>query len=173
MRGLEKDRSRRYQAMEVLESDLERLLAGDMGVAIDEAAVAGLGPDVQPRSRWPWHLAVTMVFAVGIGTAALLARGGNSDAASPKTPVSVQHPAGATPAAKQVAAVKVDPTISQAPSPAATPSLLEPVRRVGRFHPSHPTTTAAPSVAPSSPTPKKSKADDKVAPSPYTAPQAP
>ena len=170
MRGLEKDRSRRYQAMEVLESDLERLLAGDMGVAIDDAAVAGLGPVVQPRSRWPWHLAVTMVFAVGIGTAALLARGGNSDAAAPQAAVPVQHPAGAAPAGKQVAATKVDQATLPTLPPATTPSLLEPVRRMGKVHPAHPTIATTPSVTPSSPTPKKSKADDKVAPSPYTAP---
>jgi hypothetical protein len=49
----------------------------------------------------------------------------------------------------------------------STPS--EHVRHLGKSHPSRPSAA----VEPLPPPPKKSKADDKIAPSPYTAPKAP
>jgi eukaryotic-like serine/threonine-protein kinase len=169
MHGLEKDRSRRYQAMEAMERDIERLLAGDMGIVVDEVSASGTGPVLPRRSRWPWHVAVTSVFVVGIGTAGLLARGGGkpSAAALPPPPVLRRAPAPAAPLPAPVA--KVEP---QVPPPAL--SLPERTHRTGKQHPGHvaamaPATSAPPTAAP----PRKSKADDKVAPSPYTSPQAP
>jgi serine/threonine-protein kinase len=172
MHGLEKERNRRYQGMEALERDLERLLAGDMGVVLDEVAPGGSGPVVRPRSRWPWHLAVTMVFAVGIGTAALLARGGGNESAASK-PATSAPPAVPVraPAPKQIQAFKAE--AASAPPRPASPSLIERIRHVGKGHAAHPSSTAAPPTVPSAPPPRKSKADDKVAPSPYTSPQAP
>jgi eukaryotic-like serine/threonine-protein kinase len=175
MHGLEKDRNRRYQGMEALERDIERLLAGETGIVVDEASQPGTGPVFQPRSRWPWHLAVSSVFVVGIATAALLARGGGQQAAPPKPPVALVRPAVPTKAAAPapVPIVKVaSPVIPPTPS---APSLLERMRRTGKSHLGHSATTASATTATgtSSGGPRKSKADDKVAPSPYTAPQAP
>ena len=168
MHGLEKARNRRYQAMEALERDLERLLAGDMGVVLDDAASSGSGPVLRSRSRWPWHLAVTMVFAVGIGTAALLARGGGDDPAAAKVSAPAK-PSFPGPATAQKQSPAMEASMVSAPPPPA-PSLLERLRRVGKSHPARPSTTAPASAAPAAAPPKKSKADDKVAPSPYTSP---
>ncbi|HEY5282036.1 MAG TPA: serine/threonine-protein kinase, partial [Polyangia bacterium] len=74
MRGLEKDRTRRYQHMAGFEQDMDRLLAGALDVALDDAAGAQPRPTPRPLSRWPWHLAVAAVLALGIGSAVVLAR---------------------------------------------------------------------------------------------------
>ena len=168
MHGLEKDRTRRYQEMGTFERDLERLIAGELGVVSDESAGAGSGQVAEPRSRWPWHLAVATVFAVGIGTAALLARGGGKQ---PVPPVPVPtRPVFSAPLAS-IPAPKITPPVAPAVAPPAQPtSLLDRIRRVGRARPAR-ATAAAPGAQGAPPTPtKKSKADDKVAPSPYTPP---
>lgn len=166
MHGLEKDRERRYQQMAEFERDIDRLLVGDMDVVSEGSAGADPGPAPRARSRWPWHFAVAGVFVVGIGSAAMLARAGK-DTASP--------PIGAQPAAPAVAAnppSAKNPEPSKAPvvnavvsvPPSISSSLMERIRRVGRSHPARPA-ASTPEAAPPA---KKSKADDKVAPSPYT-----
>ena len=164
MHGLEKNRTRRYQHMAAFEQDVDRLLAGDVDVALDDGSEPSSPPRL--RSRWPWHLAVAAVFALGIGSAAMLARG------SKEVPA-----AKATPALAPVAPVpKVNPPPSLVPpepartsgeSPSAQPN--DRVRRANKSHPVRPQVAAedAPPAA------KKTKADDKIAPSPYTAPKAP
>jgi tRNA A-37 threonylcarbamoyl transferase component Bud32 len=165
MHGLEKDRTRRYQAMAAFEQDVERLLAGDVNVALDDGAGGEPGLPARVRSRWPWHLAVAAVFALGIGSAAMLARGGKELLARP-----VPAPVPAPPVPKvsapppPVIAVPAKPV---AESPVSLPS--EHVRRPGKSHPVRPQAVVAEVPPPA----KRSKADDKVAPSPYTAPKAP
>ena len=162
MHGLEKDRIRRYQHMAAFEQDIERLLAGDADVALDDGADARPRLPPSARSRWPWHLAVAAVFALGIGSAAMLARGGK------------EIPARAVPSPAPLA-----PKVSAPPPP--NPELAKPVvevppnspseriRRPGKSHPVRP-----PAMVEEAPPPtKKSKADDKIAPSPYTAPKVP
>jgi eukaryotic-like serine/threonine-protein kinase len=174
MHGLEKDRTRRYQTMDVLERDIERLLAGDTGIVAAEASLSGSGPEIRPRSRWPWHAAVAAVFVVGIGTAALLARGGSKELtpvspppammiARPAPPVKVPSPAPVPTAKAETAAV----------APARAPSLLERIHHAVKGRAGRPPAAAATEPAASAPVSKKLKADDKVAPSPYTPRQAP
>lgn len=174
MHGLEKDRSRRYQAMEAMERDIERLLAGDTGIMADDVTAVGSEPALRVRSRWPWHVAVTSVFVVGIGTAALLARGGSKPSAAALPPPPASRPALAPKFAAPVAAPAAAPVAkveAQAPSPVPLPG--DRVHRAGKQHPGHVATTAPAASAPPAAVPRKSKADDKVAPSPYTSPQAP
>jgi eukaryotic-like serine/threonine-protein kinase len=178
MHGLEKDRNRRYQAMDALERDIDRLLAGETGIVLDEAVQQATGPVFQPRSRWPWHLAVSSVFVVGIATAALLARGGNKPAAPGSLQASPVRRAVATKAAvpMPVPIAKVDSPVTRPTAPIPpVPSLIERAHHPGKPHLGHPAgaASAATATATSSATPKKIKADDKVAPSPYTSPQAP
>jgi eukaryotic-like serine/threonine-protein kinase len=178
MHGLAKDRNRRYPTMDALERDLERLLTGDMGVALDDATASASAPMLRARSRWPWHLAVAAVFAGGIGTAALLARGGgNHPAAAPPPAAAVASPAVAVPT--PVAAPTPAPKPEASPAAPQPNSLLDRIRRVGRSRPVRapvtapsPTATGLPTgVTPTTtPATRKSKADDKVAPSPYTSP---
>ena len=163
MHGLEKDRTRRYQKMAAFEQDIDRLLAGDMAVALDGAAGAQPSPLSRPQSRWPWHLAVGAVLALGIGSAALLARAGR------EIPAQVVPAAAVLPVPKASLPQKMipEPTKPVGEAPPSAPS--ERVRRLGKSHPVRPST----SVEEPPPPPKKSKADDKIAPSPYTAPKAP
>jgi len=153
--------------------DIERLLAGEPGMVVDEASPPGAEPVFRSRSRWPWHVAVTSVFVVGIGTAALLARGGGKPSAAALPPAPVLGP---TPKPRAVALVPAPVAKADLVTPPTPPStsLLEPIRRTGKLHAGHATLAPAAS-APAAPTAatKKSKADDKVAPSPYTSPQAP
>jgi hypothetical protein len=164
MHGLEKDRTRRYQTMAAFERDLERLLAGDLGTVLEDAAPGGSGP-VQVRSRWLWHLAVAAVFAAGLGTAALLARaGGKEPAAAPRT-APARRP---TTVPAQRPLPPPEPETMAGPTQPSPP--LERGHRAGKQRPAHPPSSApAAASAPSVPL-KKSKADDKVAPSPYTSP---
>jgi eukaryotic-like serine/threonine-protein kinase len=157
MHGLEKDRTRRYQKMAALESDIDRLLAGEVDVAFD--ADAPSPSPAPPRRRWPMHLAVAAVFAVGIATAALLARTGEN-VAKGSVPASVRPLPRPTPPAPKL--VPPAPPVDEAPATTAS----ERVRRPGKGHLARPAT----SVEAAPPPPKKSKADDKIAPSPYTAP---
>jgi serine/threonine protein kinase len=159
MHGLEKDRTRRYQHMAAFEQDVDRLLAGDVDVALDGGAETLAQPLV--RSRWPWHLAVAAVFALGIGSAAMLARGNKEI-----------PPRAAPPSSAPVPKVSPSPALVFQPArPAAEPSST-PIEHVHRTSKSH--VIRPPVVVQEAPPPvKKTKADDKIAPSPYTAPKVP
>jgi serine/threonine-protein kinase len=161
MHGLEKDRTRRYQHMIAFEQDVERLLAGDVDIALDGGAGAETGSSPRARSRWPWHLAVAAVFAFGIGSAAMLARGGK------ELPAAMPAPAPAKPRPSAPAPTNPEPARPVVESHPT--SLIEKVRRLGKSHPIRPQPVAEAAPPPA----KKSKADDKIAPSPYTAPKAP
>jgi serine/threonine protein kinase len=164
MHGLEKDRTRRYQRMTDLERDLDRLLGGEVDVVLDDAS--GAITSSKPRKRWPWHLAVTAVFALGLSTAILLVR-----ASKPAAPPSVE------PTAKAL----LRPTPTPPPPPPAPPLPAEPVPlpvAAPAEHSHHATRARVQRPAavveprPSAPV-KKTKADDKVAPSPYNLPEDP
>jgi hypothetical protein len=146
--------------MAEFERDMDRLLAGDVDVVSEGGANAQAGPEQRARSRWPWHLAVAAIFVVGIGTAAILARAGKGIVSPP----AVALPVLSVPAVTPPLAKKFEPStpvVVSAPPPSA---LLERIRRVGKTRPARPA-ISAPETAPPS---KKSKADDKVPPSPYT-----
>jgi serine/threonine-protein kinase len=166
MHGLEKDRTRRYQHMAAFEQNMERLLAGDVDLVLDGDAGAETGSSPRARRRWPWHLAVAAVFAFGIGSAALLARGGKEVSAAKATPVPAPAKPRPTPPAPP-AATNLEPPRPVVESPPSTAG--DKVRRPGRSHPVRPPTVAEEAPPPA----KKSKADDKIAPSPYNAPKAP
>jgi serine/threonine protein kinase len=159
MHGLEKDRTRRYQHMAAFEHDMDRLLAGDVDVALDGGSEPGSPP--LARSRWPWHLAVAAVFALGIGSAAMLAREGKEISAAKSTP----PPAPAKPRPSAPLPANAELARSAAESPSTTPS--ERIRHVSKSHPVRSQAVVEESPAPD----KKTKADDKIAPSPYTAPK--
>jgi hypothetical protein len=129
-------------------------------------------PSVPPRPsrRWPWHLAAAAVLASGIATATLLVRTGVEKRPLPAPPAppavvpptasrAVEEPAPQKPASEPVAAQVVTP---------------DRPRRPVKSHPVRPST-----VVETQPVPvKKSKADDKIADSPYhlaptTSPKAP
>jgi len=168
MHGLEKDRAQRYQDMADFERDLERVLAGDMDAALVADAAEGPSISASLSRRWPWHVAVVAVFVLGIGTAAVLARGSK--------PVSMWSAPTAPPAAQiQPTAIVNPPKAADAPRPTAiealSVTLSEHARRPSKGHQAaRPAIAVVPQPAP--PT-KKSKADDKIAPSPYTEPKAP
>ena len=161
MHGLEKDRTRRYQHMAAFEQDVDRLLAGDVDVALDGHAESGAPP--RPRSRWPWHLAVAAVFALGIGSAAMLAQGNKEVPAVRIMPT----PAPAQPRPSAPPPANLEPPKPAAGSPSTSPS--DHVRRANKSHPVRPQAVVEQVLPPA----KKSKADDKIAPSPYTAPKVP
>jgi serine/threonine-protein kinase len=163
MHGLEKDRTRRYQKMVAFEQDIDRLLAGDMDVALDDAAGEQPSSLPQRQRRWPWHLAVAAVLALGIGSAAMLARAGKENRA-PAVLVPTVPPVTKASPPLQIIPEPTKPVSEAVPS---TPS--EHVRHLGKSHLARLSTF----VEPPPPPPKKSKADDKIAPSPYTAPKAP
>jgi hypothetical protein len=153
---------------------MDRLLAGALDVALDDAAEAQPRPTPRPLSRWPWHLAVAAVFALGIGSAVVLARAGK------ELPTQVLPAAVILPAPKVVrpASTLAQPTQPASEAPRSAPSEAsqivssEHVRRlVGKAHPVRPSAAAEQPLPPAAA--KKSKADDKIAPSPYTAPKAP
>jgi serine/threonine-protein kinase len=159
MRGLEKDRTRRYQRMAELERDIDRLLAGDVDAGFPEGAGEAMAAKARRRGRWPVHLGVAAIFAVGIGTAALLARTGRQTEKPAAAPPSAVAPRPSAPAPKAVAP---PPPPSEPPASASS----ERVRRPAKGHLARP---IAP-VAETPPPEKKTKADDKIAPSPYTSP---
>ena len=160
MHGLQKDPARRYQRMAAFEQDIDRLLAGDADIALDGGIEPGA--PLAARRRWPWHLAVAAVFALGIGSAAMLARGGKVASARP-LPVSVAPP----PRVVAPAPVAIAPAKITDEPPPVLPA--DRIRRTGKGHVVRP----QPTVEEATPVAKKSKADDKIAPSPYTAPKAP
>jgi serine/threonine-protein kinase len=163
MHGLEKDRTRRYQHMTAFEQDVDRLLAGDVDVALDGGAESGSAP--RSRSRWPWHLAVAAVFALGIGSAAMLARGSKEIPAAKALTAPAVAPA--KPGLGAPAPANLEPARSAAESPSISPS--DRVRRPIKGHPVRPQVVVEEAPPPA----KKTKADDKIAPSPYTAPKVP
>jgi len=168
MHGLEKDRNQRYQDMADFERDLERVLAGDMDAAL--VADTGEGPSIPPPSShgWAWQVAVVAVFVLGIGTAAVLARG--SRPAPTLSGVRVSPPP-STALVNQPPKV-VNPSRSTVVEAASVvPS--EHVRRPIKGHQAVRPAVAVAVVPQSAPPTKKSKADDKIAPSPYTEPKAP
>ena len=166
MHGLERDRTRRYQRMAAFEQDMDRLLAGDADVALDDGVSTELGSASHARSRWPWHLAVAAVFAVGIGSAAMLARGVKDIPAAKAMPASVP----AKPKASTPLPSSPEPARPSIASPeSASVSASDRVRRPGKSRPVRPQALVEEAPPPA----KKSKADDKIAPSPYTAPKAP
>jgi len=163
MHGLERDRTRRYQHMAAFEQDMDRLLAGEVDIALDGGASAEQRSTSRARSRWPWHLAVAAVFALGIGSAAMLARG----AKEIPTAKATLAPAPAKPMASAPPPPSLEPAKPVGELPPGPPS--DHVRRPSKSHAARP--QAATEVAPLAV--KKSKADDKIAPSPYNAPKAP
>lgn len=165
MRGLEKDRARRYQQMAQLERDIDRLLAGDVDAGFEDAP-GGDPAAGRPRSRLPVHAGIAAIFAIGIGTAVLLARGGREPdppARLPSPPPLVAPrllPPPPPPAPPR------PPVVEAPPLPTSERARRPTKGQVGR------------AVAPSAevgtqPVAKKSKADDKIAPSPYTGRQGP
>ena len=154
MRALEKDRDKRYQQMAEFEHDVERLLAGDSTVGLREAAEPSPAP-AGHRLRWP--LAALGVLALGAAIAVALAGGG------PQTPAPVAPalPKPVLPGTRPAATLVAQPASSAV---APTPTTPERGRRVAKSHGSRVSGAAA--TGPIEPT-KKSKADDKVAPSPY------
>ena len=168
MHGLEKDRGQRYQDMADFERDLERVLAGDMDAALVADAAGGPSIPMPPGRRWPWHVAVVAVFALGIGTAAVLARGSK--------PASISPAWTAPPAARTPPTATVNPPMNgpESPRPAAVEASVLPSERVRRPIKGHQAVRPAVAVAPQPvPPAKKTKADDKIAPSPYNEPKAP
>jgi len=158
MRALEKDRDRRYQQMAEFEHDLERLLAGDSTVALLD--VAGPG-EVHAGNRLRWPLAALGVLVLGAAIAVALVASGRQTQPAVIPESALTKPA--IPAEPPVApAVPSMPSIPAVPPSA--PTALPPTHRGGKPHASH----VVP-AAPASPVElrKKSKADDKVAPSPY------
>ena len=152
MRALAKDREQRYQQMAEFEHDVERLLAGDSTVALREASEPSEAPTGH-RLRWP--LAALGVLALGAAIAVALAGSG------------LQTQAPVTPAPPKPALLATPPVAASQPAPAiptAVPSAPERGRRPAKPHASRASATAA--AGPVDPG-KKSKADDKVAPSPY------
>jgi tRNA A-37 threonylcarbamoyl transferase component Bud32 len=156
MRGLEKDRSRRYQQMALFERDLDRLLAGAIDVGFDDQS--GPVPAPVPRRRWPLHLGIAAIFAVGVATAVLLTRAGHQPEKRAVAAPTVVAPRVSAPA----------PRVIPPPPPPSTPpppAHAERVRRPIRGRSLRPAT-----VVEAPPPPKRTKADDKIAPSPYTSP---
>jgi hypothetical protein len=166
MHGLEKDRTRRYQQMALFARDLDRLLAGEIDVGFADEG-AGPSPPAPARAgRFGLYLGVAGIFAAGIGTAALLAGNRQERQAPPK----VEAPA-PVPVAAPVP-VRIPKLLERPQAPATPPTVTtsEHVRRPARGHSPRP----APAAATTAPlAAKKSKADDKIAPSPYVDPQVP
>jgi len=167
MRGLEKDRTRRYQRMADFERDMDRLLAGDMDAGFDENAAFASDPPSRKRGRWPVHVGVAAIFAVGIGTAMLLARTSH-EASVPIVPAVVKPAPRVTAPPARIPV----PTPPVREKPASVPA--EHARRTGRAHVARPAAPRAEHTPTPAPPPvKKTKADDKIAPSPYNSPQVP
>jgi tRNA A-37 threonylcarbamoyl transferase component Bud32 len=162
MHGLERDRTRRYQRMAEFERDIDHLLAGDPDVALEGYAETESARVAQVRSRWAWYFAVATVFAIGITAAGMLAHDEkvNPEPAAPRavaaSPMPVIPPSPAT------APARVSEPALAAPSNALVDQVRA-IRPSGRGR----TARAAVTAGPTNPTPRKSKADDKVAPSPY------
>ena len=155
-------------AMAELERDMERLLAGDMDAGFEDGASAAPGPASASAAAGPWHLAVAAIFALGIGTAVVLARG-SSDASGPAGPAGPDGRQGRAAGTRTVPKIPAPPR--PAPRAAAGRRPASTCARPGKAHlgSSGDESPRSPSRLPA----KKTKADDKIAPSPYTAPKAP
>lgn len=157
MKALAKDRVERYQHMEDLQRDLERLIAGDPNVTLDdpitqtEMAPAKVGPR--------WHLTIAAVLLMGAGLALALAQPHDEE------PSALDEPTPAPPKlANPPPPVPEEPALDlpvndQPPVPA--PNAARPRRAVGARRQAHPP----------APTPAKEPGDnirfvgDDVAPS--------
>ncbi|HEY2901289.1 MAG TPA: serine/threonine-protein kinase, partial [Polyangia bacterium] len=123
MRAMEKDRSKRYQAMSDLERDLERLLAGDQNVGLSDPSVSTL-PPLSALEAGPsrWHLGLAAIVALVVGLAFALSR----------SPAEKQHagnvPTGSAPATPQpeTAAAAV-PTTAAPSTEAAVVAATQPI----------------------------------------------
>jgi eukaryotic-like serine/threonine-protein kinase len=151
MRAMEKDREKRYQRMAELESDLDRLLAGDqnVGLQVSETVAGSAGQGAPRAGAARWHLGIAAVMAVGLGLALALARteedkgrasdeqpaGARVQASTPRpgAPRAVQQPPpapGAARAAHVPAAFTGDSSFSDPASKASAPVEKElPARR--------------------------------------------
>jgi serine/threonine-protein kinase len=69
MRAMEKDRTRRYQAMVDLERDLDRLLAGDQNVGLPLAGEITSHAPLAPPRRWPLAVAASVALVAGVALA--------------------------------------------------------------------------------------------------------
>jgi len=156
MRALEKDRDRRYQQMAEFEHDIERLLAGDSTVALRDVPETGQAPTGN-RLRWP--LAALGVLVLGAAIAvALVGSGGPAQPSVSAKPALVKPTVPVVPRAA--------PTAPSAP-PQVAPTIV-PTERARRGVKPHASRVSAPIAPADRVVPgKKSKADDKVAPSPY------
>jgi hypothetical protein len=139
MRAMEKDRARRYQTMEELERDLERLLAGDQNVGLPPA-VGPLAPAPAGPKRWPLVLVGAVVLTGGV-------------AAALRRPAVAVRPVPSAPAGSPSVAVPALPTAPPstappAPAPsaasptAAAPAPARKVRVHAEHHPAKPPLTA-------------------------------
>ncbi len=170
MHGLEKDRSRRYQAMASFERDLGRLLDGEVDVVLEDGEPSQTVPIARPP-RWSWHLAVAAVIAGGIAVAALLARGGKAGLTPPAPEAKIQASRVVPVPPPDTAPIHAgQPAPSSAP-PARSPAPPAPVRPTPeRFHRPVRPRMLRPAAEPEPvkpAAPKRTKADDKIAPSPY------
>jgi serine/threonine-protein kinase len=162
MRGLEKDRTRRYPQMDRFARDLDRLLAGEIDVGLADEG-AGPARPAPSSGRFVLSLGVAGILAAGIGTAALLGR-------SPRSPKAAEQPVPAAVSAPALPAATMPKVLEPPPPPVEVAMPSEPARRPIRGN--QPRATP-PAESPVPVTAKKSKADDKIAPSPYTEPQVP
>src|SRR5258708_10355725 len=124
MRAMEKDRSKRYQAMAALERDLDRLLAGDQNVGLPDPSSTQLAPpsalETGPRR---WHLGLAAVVALVVGLGFALSR----------TPAERQHAAVVT--APAPPAPPPAPPVATTPPPAAPPAAPPPPPPIPPAHP--------------------------------------
>ncbi len=110
MRALQKDRDQRYQHMADVESDVERLLAGDQNLGLpprSHSAGSAIVPRVRPR--WPLAVLAVAVVCVGVG----IALGGSGGLSAERHPSPVTHSPGSTSLPRALTA----PTPASAPAP--------------------------------------------------------
>lgn len=118
MRALEKDRDKRYQRMEDLTQDLERLLAGDHNVGLPPVAAAAAPP--APKLQGRWHLGIAAVLVLGVGIALALMR--------PEAPPVPEVEKVSAPATPPVVVKPPPPPAPVAVSPASVPAAPVPPR---------------------------------------------
>jgi serine/threonine-protein kinase len=119
MRAMDKDRTRRYQAMVDLERDLDRLLAGDQNVGLPLAGEITSHAPLGPPRRWPLAVAASIALVAGVALA-------------------VGHPASSRPAARPVA--PLPPAAAAAVAPPSVP-VPAPVPAVAAVTPARPVRT--------------------------------
>jgi serine/threonine-protein kinase len=164
MHALDKDRERRYQDIATLEQDLDRLIAGDATVGLEEAAPSVV-TQASPLRGWRWPMIAGALIAAGGGVGVFLVRDtAEPPAALPTQPALPQvRPAAPAP----IPAVVAPPVETAAPEPDHT-------RRAPRFKATRPqVATPATTNTATATQSKKSKADDAIAPSPYKGTETP